>query len=292
MLEEPPSRWNCPHPGTHRRSRSFRSTPPRRPARRSRSAAYGKEEGGEGEAHEPDGKLYATTLTAISSDACRNSVGINSAVLLCAESHAHFGDLSGDSGGPLTEACPAVQVGIVDFGPKECPVGQPDGFSNIAAPEIRAFIEGSESPPVAPREVSSPAMKWFGRLADRVHPAHLRTGRVERVAFAQLHLPGGKCLRADAPERAGQRVRTPRQPRGLRRRVHRATGDQLRRHCSTDRSQATPAIVADTTPPNAAIRGLKCHLRSCALSFAAWDPQRRGGERAADRRLLGSRPGA
>jgi hypothetical protein len=30
--------------------------------------------------------------------------------------------------------------------------------------------------------------------------------------------------------------------------------------------------VVDTTPPNAAIEGLKCHLRSCALSFAAWDP--------------------
>ena len=40
---------------------------------------------------------------------------------------------------------------MVDFGLKGCPANRPDGFTNVAAPEVRAFIEGSESPPVAPR---------------------------------------------------------------------------------------------------------------------------------------------
>ena len=97
-------------------------------------SGYGKEEGAEGPGHNSNGNLYSTNLTAISSDACRAGVGLNSAVLLCAVSPSSS-TCQGDSGGPLTEG--GVQVGIVDFGAKECPVGVPDVFTNIAAPEIR-----------------------------------------------------------------------------------------------------------------------------------------------------------
>jgi hypothetical protein len=41
---------------------------------------------------------------------------------------------------------------------------------------------------------------------------------------------------------------------------------------STARSGTTPPVIADTTPPSAAIRALKCHRRSCTLSFVASDP--------------------
>ena len=43
----------------------------------------------------------------------------------CAPSSASSASCQGDSGGPLTEGNPAVEVGIVDFGGKGCPVGQP-----------------------------------------------------------------------------------------------------------------------------------------------------------------------
>ena len=122
-------------------------------------SGYGKQEGAE--TGQPNGGLYSTTLTAISSDACREEVGVNSAVLLCAESPGSS-TCQGDSGGPLTEGSPAVQVGIVDFGAKECPVGKPDVFTNVAAPEVRDFIEGSESPPVAARMTSPPVIKSVG----------------------------------------------------------------------------------------------------------------------------------
>jgi hypothetical protein len=232
-------------------------------------SGYGKEEGAEGGAHDPDGKLYSTTLTAIGSDACRNSVGVNSAVLLCAESSSSA-TCQGDSGGPLTEGSPAVQVGIVDFGPKECPVGQPDGFSNLAAPEIRDFIEGSESPPVAPRQTSPPAMKWFGSAPSALIPLTCGSGvwsgsplltytfQVES-ASAQMLQSGPGNVFTPSGGLVGSAVVCVVQasnPGGT----------------STARSGATPAIVADTTPPNAAIRALRCHLRSCVLSFAAWDP--------------------
>ena len=46
-------------------------------------SGYGKQNGAE--SAQPNGKLYATTLIAISSDACRAWRGSNSAVLLCAE---------------------------------------------------------------------------------------------------------------------------------------------------------------------------------------------------------------
>jgi secreted trypsin-like serine protease len=245
-------------------------------------SGYGKENGAE--SAQPDGKLHSTTLTAISSDACRNEVGLNSAVLLCAESASSSG-CQGDSGGPLTEGSPAVEVGIVDFGGKECPVGHPSAFTNIAAPEIRDFIEGSESPPVAPRQSSPPAMKWFGSSPIAFIPLTCESGgwsgspsltytfQLEN-ASAQMLQSGPANVFAPAGGLVGATVVCVVQasnPGGT----------------STGRSGTTPTIVADTTPPNAAIRALKCHLQSCVLSFAAWDPQRRRRERAADRLLLG-----
>ena len=142
-------------------------------------SGYGKEEGAEGA--QPTGQLYSTTLTAISSDACRNQVQLNSAVLLCAES-ASSSTCQGDSGGPLTEGSPPVQVGIVDFGTKECPVGQPDVFTNIAAPEIRDFIEGDESPPVAraPDLATGNQMVWAARRLPSSHLPVMRAGGAGR----------------------------------------------------------------------------------------------------------------
>ncbi|HEY2283497.1 MAG TPA: serine protease [Solirubrobacteraceae bacterium] len=230
-------------------------------------SGYGKQNGAEGA--QPDGKLYSTTLTAIGSDACRSEVKLSSAVLLCAESPSSSG-CQGDSGGPLTEGAPAVEVGIVDFGAKECPVGHPSAFTNVAAPEIRDFIEGSESPPVAPREVSPPAVKWFGGSPVAFVPLTCESGswsgspslsytfQLEN-ASTQMLQSGPANVFAPAGGLVGSTVVC----------VVQAGNSG---GTSTARSQTTPAIVADTTPPNAAISALKCHLQSCVLSFAAWDP--------------------
>jgi hypothetical protein len=230
-------------------------------------SGYGKENGAEGS--EPNGKLYSTTLTAISSDACREAVGVNSAVLLCAES-PNSSTCEGDSGGPLTEGSPAVQVGIVDFGGKECPVGRPDGFTNVAAPEVRAFIEGSEAPPVAARPTSPAVIKSVGAApvdfsqltcepgAWSESPSFTYTFQEEN-ASAQVLQSGPSNVFTPPSTLVGIPlvcIVQASNPGGL----------------STSRSGTTPAIAADTTPPSAAITALKCHLQVCTLAFTASDP--------------------
>jgi len=230
-------------------------------------SGYGKEQGAEDAP--PDGQLHSTTLTAIGSDACRSQVKLSSAVLLCAVSPSSSG-CQGDSGGPLTQGSPAVEVGIVAFGAKECPVGNPTVFTNIAAPEIRDFIEGSETPPVAPRQLSPPAMRWFGGAPVDFIPLTCEAGvwsgsplltyafQVENASAQMLQSAPGNVF-APPSGLVGAAVVCV---------VQAANAGGV----STCRSQATPAIVADTTPPSAAIRALRCRRRSCALSFAAWDP--------------------
>jgi Trypsin len=232
-------------------------------------SGYGKEEGAEGPEHQPNGKLYSTALTAIGSDACRASVGVNSAVLLCAQSGSSS-TCQGDSGGPLTEGNPAVQVGIVDFGPKECPVGQPDGFSNLAAPEVRAFVEGSEAPPVAARPVSPPALKAVGAAPVDFSPLTCEPGAwsggpsftytfQEDNPSAQVLQSGpGNVYTAPAAVVGAPIVCIVQasNPGGV----------------STLRSGTTPPIAADAAPPVSSIVGRKCRLQTCTLQIAASDP--------------------
>jgi secreted trypsin-like serine protease len=233
-------------------------------------SGYGKEEGAEGEGHNSNGNLYSTNLTAISSDACRGGVGLNSAVLLCAASSSSS-TCQGDSGGPLTEGNPAVEVGTVDFGAKECPVGVPDVFTNLAAPEIRDFIEGSEAPPVAARLTSPPAIKpaagatpidfspltcepgaWSGS------PTFTYSFQVEN-ASAQLLQSGPGNIFTPPSTLVGSPlvcIVQASNPGGL----------------STARSATTAAIAADTGSPTSSITALKCTKQACKLSITASDP--------------------
>jgi secreted trypsin-like serine protease len=233
-------------------------------------SGYGKEQGPE--ADPPTGELFSTTLTAISSDACRNMVGPNSAVLLCAiGSDSSF--CEGDSGSALTEGSPPVQVGIVDFGSYECPVDQPNVFTNVAAPEIHAFIEGSESPPVAARPISPPVIVTVGSVQSTPvdfspltceagswsgSPSYYYAFQTENVAAQVLQSGPSNVFTPSASLLGVPLVCVVRayNPGGV----------------ATNRSATTPAIVADTGHPTASITALKCRLRTCTLSIAAADP--------------------
>ncbi len=231
-------------------------------------SGYGKEEGKEGV--NSNGNLYSTTLTAISSDACRAGVKLNSAVLLCAVSPTSS-TCQGDSGGPLTEGSPAVQVGIVDFGAKECPVGVPDVFTNIAAPEIRDFIEGDETPPVAARLTSpAPALKSVGTTPVDFSPLTCEpggwSGSPTFTYTIQEETSGAAVLQSGAGNiftPPSSLVGTPlvcivqaSNPGGV----------------STERSATTAAIAADTAPPATKLGALTCKLQACTLAFNATDP--------------------
>jgi hypothetical protein len=230
-------------------------------------SGYGKEEGAEGV--QPNGKLYSTTLTALSSDACRSQVGVNSSVLLCALGTSSSA-CNGDSGGPLTEGTPAVEVGLVDFGPKDCPIGHSDAFVNVAAPEVRAFIEGSETPPVAPRPTALPAIRVIGSAPVDYSPLTCEPGVwngspsltytfQSENASPQVLQSGPSNVFAPPASLLGVPVVC----------IVQASNSG---GVSTLRSGTTPPITADTTPPVAAISAVRCHLHTCTLSIAASDP--------------------
>jgi hypothetical protein len=231
-------------------------------------SGYGKQEGAESAA--PNGRLFSTTLTALSSEGCGRAVEeeANSAVLLCAIGPSSA-TCQGDSGGPLTEGSPAVEVGLVDFGPTDCPVGQADGFTNLAAPEVRAFIEGSEAPPVAARPTIRPAIKWIATGPVDFSPETCEAGAWSgspsltytfeaEDAAAQVLQSGPSAVFTPQSNLVGTRVVCIVQasnPGGV----------------TTVRGGATPPITADTTRPVASITGLSCHLQACTLSVAAFD---------------------
>jgi Trypsin len=100
---------------------------------------------------EPEGPLHSLGMTVGFSGQCG---GETDAVFLCASATDGSG-CSGDSGSGLTDGPTPTLVGIMDtveiISGKECLSGSGNGFVNVAAPEIRDFIEGSESPPIAPR---------------------------------------------------------------------------------------------------------------------------------------------
>jgi Trypsin len=230
-------------------------------------SGYGLENGAQGSV--PNGKLYSTPLTAVGSDPCRAAVGVNSAVLLCAIS-ATSATCRGDSGGPLTEGSPAVQVGLVDFGLEGCPVNRPSGFTNVAAPEVRAFIEGSESPPIAARPTSPPVIKPVGSTPVDYSPLTCNPGtwsgapsftytfQVEDAS--QRVLQSGPSNVYSAP---ASLIDFPivcivqaSNPGGV----------------STYRSATSPPISADAAHPASSLSGPSCRLQACTLSIAASDP--------------------
>jgi hypothetical protein len=102
---------------------------------------------------EPDGRLYSLGMGLGFSRACG---GAADALFLCAS--VNGGTVChGDSGSGLTigGSTPTL-VGVTDFlvvasETEWCPAGTIDGFVDLAAPEIQDFLEGSETPPRAPR---------------------------------------------------------------------------------------------------------------------------------------------
>jgi hypothetical protein len=112
---------------------------------------------------QPNGLLYALGHVLVDPylgihSSCAG-LGSEAAVTLCPLSDA--GAICfGDSGGPLVAGSPPVLVGVASRGTgvspgssagESCEAGKASGFVNLSAPEIRAFIDGSDQPPLAPR---------------------------------------------------------------------------------------------------------------------------------------------
>jgi Trypsin len=107
--------------------------------------------GREAPSGELEGPLHSIGMTVGFSRPCGGSAD---AVFLCASAAGGSG-CEGDSGSALTGGVTPALVGVMDtvevISGEACLASTANGFVNVAAPEIRDFIEGDEDPPVAPR---------------------------------------------------------------------------------------------------------------------------------------------
>jgi len=114
--------------------------------------------GQQSSAQPPDGRLYAASLSVLADDACPNVVGADSAIVVCASSPL-AASCHGDSGSALVAGSPPVEVAI--FTALFDPCGSaPGGYIDVAAPEVRAFIDGAPSIPIAPRQSTRTVLTW------------------------------------------------------------------------------------------------------------------------------------
>jgi hypothetical protein len=217
----------------------------------------------------PDGKLRALVLTALDDDSCRLPPQISS-MLICADIGGGQSPCHGDSGGPLTLADgPPVLVGIVSFGSTAgCGAG-PSGFTDVAAPEVRQFLDGNDAPPKAPRPSAVSVLRgvpvqgsplscepgtWDGS------PAFTYIFQADGVGVLQsgqspVYVPG----RADL----GRAITC----------VVRATNAG---GTSTSRTGTAPGIGPDTVKPIGRLQRWSCRGRTCRFSLAATDPNSQG----------------
>jgi secreted trypsin-like serine protease len=78
------------------------------------------------------------------------------AVIVCAFSGTNS-PCHGDSGAPLVLTTPTpVAVGVTGAG--TCDANTAAEFADLTSPEILAFVEGNDDPPLAPRETAAPAL--------------------------------------------------------------------------------------------------------------------------------------
>ncbi|MGH2853804.1 MAG: trypsin-like serine protease [Solirubrobacteraceae bacterium] len=101
---------------------------------------------------EPNGKLYSLGMGVGLSEQCG---GEADALFVCASAQSGSACLF-DEGGGLTSAGPSpVLLGILGtfegYSRESCPDGSVASFANLAAPEVRDFIESESLPPEAPR---------------------------------------------------------------------------------------------------------------------------------------------
>lgn len=104
----------------------------------------------------PDFKLYAAGVTAISDDACRSLLVIDSAVTLCASSPTSS-PCHGDSGSAIVYN--NQEVALVSGSRDPCGTA-PDRLVDLTAPEVRDWINGDARIPLAPRPLTYAEIFW------------------------------------------------------------------------------------------------------------------------------------
>ena len=227
------------------------------------TSGYGQQANGQ----LPDGKLYAATLSVIADDACSSLQGPHSAVMICASSPT-AASCHGDSGSALVAGSPATEVAI--FSGLVDPCGTAPGvYIDVAAPEIRAFIDGAPSIPIAPRQST---VAVLNALLAPVNGSRMTcdpgtwSGAPSFTYLFETDSPAPQVLQSGpsnvfAPPRAavGQRIVCM---------VLAANAGGT----GSARSGTTPPIAADTVKPVWRLASRRCSHRRCRLHLQARDP--------------------
>jgi Trypsin len=238
--------------------------------------------GAQVEGQTPDGRLYGATLTAIPDDQCRPNIAVEASAGVQCVAAGPQAPCFGDSGGPLTAG--GMQVAVASYAPQSGCGSAPAGFADVTAPEVRAFIDGAATVPVAPRQgdpsllysvtppvqgspmtcaagtwANAPALAYT--FVDDATGAALQSGPSERFVPAKAHRGATVACVVSATNAGGT---------------------------STTRTGTTTAVQRDRVPPNSALRSVRCRNRRCTVRLGAGDPNSRGALRVrvtAERRV-------
>jgi hypothetical protein len=216
---------------------------------------------GQSTAGAPDGKLRA--------------LGLNSSLIICADVGGGQSPCHGDSGGPLTLADGApVLVGIVSYGSTSgCGVG-PSGFTDVAAPEVRQFLEGNDAPPKAPRQSAVSVLRG---VPVQGSPLSCEPGTWDgSPAFSYIFQADG----VGVLQSGTSPVYVPGRP-DLGRAITCVVRAANAGGTSTSRTGTAPAIGPDMVKPVGRLQRWSCHGRTCRFTLAAGDPNSQGALKVA-----------
>jgi hypothetical protein len=229
--------------------------------------------GAQVEGQTPDGKLYGATLTAVADDQCRPNVAVNATAGVQCVAAGNQASCFGDSGGPLTSG--GLQVGVASYAPVGGCGRGPSGFADVTAPEVRAFIDGAATIPVAPRQ-GDPALLYAVSPPVEGSPIACAPGTWANgpaLSYTFLDDATGVALQSGAsttfiPRRAH-----------LGATVACIVSASNAGGTSTARTGTAGALQRDVVRPNASLYAVRCRKRRCTVRFCAADPNSQGALR-------------
>jgi hypothetical protein len=192
----------------------------------------------------PDGQLYGVGTGVVNPMTCG---GANNAIVLCVSSTTGSA-CQGDSGGPMTVGAPAVLVGVASFvtlsgAGGECGIASLNGYTNVTAPEIGAFIAGDDTPPLAPRGGNDIQLAGFFQVGRTVTCSAGTWSNAPAIAFAFRDAVSGAVLQSGP---SGTYTFT---PADLGRSVACHVTASTAGGTGISQTRASPPIVPGVTPP-------------------------------------------
>lgn len=218
----------------------------------------------------PDGLLYGASLGAISDVQCRPAAIPNSTASIQCVAQGPSAPCFADSGGPLTAA--GVQVGVASYAPPAGCAKGPSGFADVTVPEVRAFIDGSDAPPAAPRQ-STPSLLYALPTPVVGSPVTCAPGTwtaTPVLGYTFLDEATGAALQSGP----SATYTPPAAARGAT--ISCVVTASSGGGTSTSWTGVAAALQADVVRPRAVLRSVRCRKRRCTVRLVAADPNSQG----------------